>query len=81
MPVRCSRQQTSFHQHLNRKVRLPLILDDILIKFDDARSLAALELLAELSKQTQVIFFTHHQHLVGLAESALPRDELFVHTL
>lgn len=47
---------------------VPFIVDDILIQFDDDRSAAALNVLAELSTQTQVIMFTHHQHLVELAE-------------
>jgi uncharacterized protein YhaN len=47
---------------------MPFVVDDILIKFDDGRARAALELLAELSRRTQVIFFTHHRHLVEIAE-------------
>lgn len=47
---------------------LPFIVDDILIQFDDQRAKAALTALAELSKQTQVIFFTHHWHLAELAQ-------------
>jgi len=47
---------------------MPFVVDDILIKFDDDRARAALEILAELSGRTQVIFFTHHRHLVELAE-------------
>jgi len=47
----------------------PLVVDDILIGFDDRRSLAALGVLAELSRKTQVIFFTHHDRLVELARS------------
>ena len=36
--------------------------DDILVNFDNARALAALKALAELSTRTQVLFFTHHEH-------------------
>lgn len=42
----------------------PLILDDILINFDDPRSRATLELLAELAATTQIILFTHHRRIV-----------------
>ena len=38
---------------------LPFIVDDIVIQFDDARAAASLNVLAEVSKKTQVIFFTH----------------------
>ncbi len=34
----------------------------------EATARAALEALAEISKKTQVLFFTHHERLVGLAE-------------
>ena len=60
---------------------VPFIVDDILLSFDDDRAAAALSALAELSKKTQVLFFTHHQHLVDLALSKLPRDLIFTHEL
>ena len=40
---------------------LPFIADDILVHFDDARSAATLELLAEFSSRTQILLFTHHK--------------------
>lgn len=60
---------------------LPLTVDDILVKFDDDRSRAALEALHELSESTQVIFFTHHEHLTTLAESAVGGPNLHIHRL
>jgi uncharacterized protein YhaN len=60
---------------------IPLVVDDILLQFDDDRSGAALRVLGELSRKTQVIFFTHHAHLLDLARSALEADLLFVHEL
>jgi uncharacterized protein YhaN len=60
---------------------LPLIVDDILIMFDDDRAAATLQVLAELSHKTQVIFFTHHRHLVELAEKTIDASELILHTL
>ncbi len=50
---------------------LPLIVDDILIQFDDARAAAALRILARLGQQRQVIFFTHHEHLLDIASQEL----------
>jgi len=55
---------------------MPVILDDILVNFDDDRAQAALQILAELSQHTQVIYFTHHQHLVALAQEAVPAADL-----
>ncbi len=46
---------------------LPFIADDLLVHFDDTRATAAIALLAELGKNTQVILFTHHDHIVALA--------------
>ena len=60
---------------------MPFIVDDILMNFDDERSVATLKVLAELSRRTQVIFFTHHQHLVDLACQHLSPADLFVTTL
>ena len=60
---------------------LPLVLDDILIHFDDDRARAALEILGELASLTQVLFFTHHARLVALAREAIPAATLRVHEL
>jgi uncharacterized protein YhaN len=60
---------------------MPLIVDDILVHFDDQRSTATLKQLAVLSNQTQVVFFTHHKHLIELATAAIEPDRLFVHRL
>jgi uncharacterized protein YhaN len=60
---------------------LPFIVDDILVSFDDRRCAAAFEVLAEVSKKTQVIFFAHHRHLVEIAKEAVPKGTLFVHEL
>jgi len=51
---------------------LPFVVDDVLVSFDDARARAALSILAELCARTQVLFFTHHPHLVELARQAVP---------
>jgi uncharacterized protein YhaN len=71
----------SLEAYLEQNEAMPFIVDDILIKFDDQRSAAALKCLGELARKTQVIFFTHHRHLVELARQHLPSDLLFVHTL
>ncbi|NUQ61863.1 MAG: AAA family ATPase [Pirellulales bacterium] len=71
----------SLEHYLQTHDPVPFIIDDILIGFDDGRSAATLEVLAELARKTQVIFFTHHEHLVALAEERVPGGELFVHRL
>jgi uncharacterized protein YhaN len=56
-------------------------VDDILLNFDNDRAVAALKALADLSRRTQVIFFTHHEHLVEMATKCLESDVLFTHRL
>jgi uncharacterized protein YhaN len=55
--------------HLGQTIPLPFIADDLFINYDDGRATAGLEALAKLSERTQVIFLTHHAHLVPLAQS------------
>jgi len=64
---------------LDRHEPIPFIVDDVLVNFDDERAVAALQALAELSKRTQVLFFTHHRHLVDLATQRLPDSVVFLH--
>jgi uncharacterized protein YhaN len=59
----------------------PVILDDVLVNFDDDRATAALAELARLAGRTQVILFTHHAHLAELARATLPADALFIQQL
>ena len=54
----------ALEEHLERSHALPFIADDLFINYDDARSKAGLEALAKLSEKTQVIFLSHHDHLV-----------------
>jgi uncharacterized protein YhaN len=68
----------SLERYLHNGEPLPFVVDDILLRFDDDRALATLEVLMELAAKTQVIFFTHHQHLANLAQSAFDDGELDV---
>jgi uncharacterized protein YhaN len=60
--------------YLARTSALPFVADDLFINFDTARSAAGFEVLGQLSEKTQVLFFTHHQHLVDLARQTLGGD-------
>ena len=57
--------------HLDREGPVPVVLDDVLVNLDDARAAAALSVLAGLAERTQVVLFTHHAHLAGLASEVL----------
>jgi uncharacterized protein YhaN len=56
--------------HVGTVAACPVILDDILIHSDDARAFAALEVIGDLAKRTQVLFFTHHRRLAELGIKA-----------
>jgi uncharacterized protein YhaN len=56
--------------HVQSVAPCPVILDDILINSDDARASAALQVVGDLAKRTQVLFFTHHRRLVELGTKA-----------
>jgi uncharacterized protein YhaN len=71
----------SLEQYLGRSEPLPFVVDDILLRFDDERAAATLKVLGELSAKTQVIFFTHHHHLLELARSVLDETVMGVHIL
>jgi uncharacterized protein YhaN len=60
---------------------MPFILDDILVNADDARSRAALKILAGLAAKTQVILFTHHRRIVDEALQLTTPSGLQVHEL
>jgi uncharacterized protein YhaN len=48
-------------------VELPIVLDDILVNFDEQRTRAAIEeLLRQTSENQQILFFTCHQHLAEM---------------
>ncbi len=71
----------SLEHHLDTNPPLPFVVDDILVQFDDARAAATLQVLADLSDRTQVVFFTHHEHLLDVARRHVAADKLFVHRL
>lgn len=53
-----------------RGVRLPLILDDVLVGLDDDRARSCMNLLAEVSERHQMILLTCHEGTAELAEGA-----------
>ncbi len=71
----------SLERHLEKNPPIPFVLDDILVNFDDQRAAATLKVLGELSARTQVIYFTHHQHLVDLSKEHVAKKQLFTHEL
>ena len=67
--------------HLADHQPMPLILDDLLVHFDDARALRALTALHAFGQRSQVLLFTHHAHLVRLAENQWGKHGFHLHQL
>ncbi|NUP14241.1 MAG: AAA family ATPase [Polyangiaceae bacterium] len=63
---------STIERHSENVESLPLVLDDILVNFDEDRSKAALEVLAGIAPRMQVLLFTHHERVVELAREATP---------
>ncbi|KIH76500.1 Uncharacterized protein YhaN [Geoalkalibacter ferrihydriticus] len=71
----------SLEWRLEQHEAMPFIVDDILINFDDERSRATLEILAELGRRNQVILFTHHRQVVEAARGIGDEGRVWVHEL
>jgi uncharacterized protein YhaN len=70
----------ALEQYIRTNEPIPLIVDDILINFDDERAKATLNIFEEMSDNTQILFFTHHARLVELAEEG-SSDRVFLNGL
>ena len=60
------------------KAILPLVLDDILVNFDEERMESCLRVLGDLSKRHQVLLFTCHGHVRDAAARVIP-GHLYIH--
>lgn len=49
---------------------LPIVLDDIFVRFDEERQKETLRFLMELGKEQQIFLFTCHERTMKLAEEA-----------
>ena len=63
----------AIEDYLNRAQALPFVADDLFVHFDDDRAAAGFQVLGELARRCQVIFFTHHEHLLDIAEQSLSK--------
>jgi uncharacterized protein YhaN len=68
----------ALEQALQAGIHLPFLADDLFVTFDDDRARAGLEVLGELSRKTQVLFFTHHAHLRTLAAEVFSSASLSI---
>jgi uncharacterized protein YhaN len=64
--------------HLDRGIVAPVVFDDVLVNMDDTWAAALFRVLRTLAQRTQVVMFTHHQHLEDVARATLGDDGLSV---
>jgi uncharacterized protein YhaN len=69
----------ALEQYLETAPPFPFIVDDLFVNFDDARSAAGFKILGDLARKTQVVFLTHHVHLLDVARMAIPNPLVPVH--
>lgn len=61
----------SIEEYLDRACPIPFVADDLFINFDNERAASGFRVLGAFAKKTQVLFFTHHDHLVEIARETL----------
>ncbi|WP_419808591.1 AAA family ATPase [Sphingomonas sp.] len=61
----------ALEQSVAAGVALPFLADDLFVNFDDRRAEAGFRVLVEVARSTQVLFFTHHPHLIQIAKSVV----------
>lgn len=71
----------ALEQHLETHEPIPLILDDLLMTFDNNRAKAILPQLHALAQRTQIFLFTHHEHIVELCRQTLGDGQFQLHRL
>lgn len=71
----------SLETYFKEQPAIPLVFDDLFVDFDDDRTTAAFEVLSDLAKSVQVLYFTHLARDVEAAHNAAPPGLLFEHRL
>jgi uncharacterized protein YhaN len=62
--------------HASAQEALPLVLDDILVNFDEERAARCLDCLAQISSSRQVLMFTCHDYMRSLVSRQLPQAQV-----
>jgi uncharacterized protein YhaN len=80
-PLYLALRLAAVQEHNATKEPLPFVADDLLLNLDNKRALATLSTLENLAKDSQVLFFTHHEHIAALARDSLPNASVTEHRL
>lgn len=71
----------AIEESIARTGPMPIVLDDVLVNFDDDRARAALHCLSLVASTSQILLFTHHHHVISLATETLAAGEFVLHEL
>lgn len=80
-PLYLALRLAAVQEHNAIKEPLPFVADDLLLSLDNTRAELTLRALGTLAETSQVLFFTHHEHMVALARASLPSTILTEHRL
>lgn len=80
-PLYLALRLAAVQAHNETREPMPFIADDLLLNLDGPRSRAALRMLSQIAADGQVLFFTHHEHMLDLARDEVPENLLRTHTL
>jgi uncharacterized protein YhaN len=80
-PLYLALRLAAVQEHTAIKEPLPFVADDLLLSLDNTRAESTLRALGTLAETSQVLFFTHHEHMVALARASLPSTILTEHRL
>lgn len=61
-----------YHEFAATRRPVPFVADDIMETFDDFRAEEAFRLFAGMAEVGQVIYLTHHRHLIDIARAVCP---------
>lgn len=64
--------------HAKNSETLPVVMDDILVNFDANRSAQAIQVILELAKTHQVLYFTCHNETIDRFKSIEPMIPIYV---
>jgi uncharacterized protein YhaN len=70
----------AIEDYIERSTPMPFVADDIFVNFDETRTAYAMHALQELARHCQVVVFTHHSHVVEIAQTVVA-DNVSVVTL
>jgi uncharacterized protein YhaN len=72
---------SALEHHAASGSKLPVVLDDVLVNFDDERTGAALLGLADASRSVQILLFSHERRVAERAREVLGPDRVVIHEL